>query len=189
MESKQFPNFSIRSYGMISAAFCERGITDFHRAVEHVRDLPYGRTSNKTNLPLVLVEERGTCSTKHALLAQLATEHGVDTFQLTLGIYEMSERNTSGVGRVLSDYGLESIPEAHCYLSTQSQRFDFTKPNASVPVGELLYEETIQPPQIGAYKVRLHRRYLAEWGEQERPECSTDELWEIREDCIAALEQ
>lgn len=106
-----------------------------------------------------------------------------------LGIYEMSERNTPGVGRVLSEYGLESIPEAHCYFSVHDQRLDFTKPDAKVPVSDLFYKESIQPSQIDVYKVQLHRRYLAEWGEQERPKCSTDELWKIREDCIAALEQ
>jgi hypothetical protein len=28
----------------------------------------------------------------------------------------MSEANTPGLGRVLSQHGLDSIPEAHCYL-------------------------------------------------------------------------
>ena len=39
-----------------------------------------------------------------------------------LGIYEMSDRNTPGVGRVLTAHGLSYIPEAHCYLRCQGER-------------------------------------------------------------------
>jgi hypothetical protein len=35
--------------------------------------------------------------------------------QLTVGIYEISEENTPGVGTVLNAASLTSIPEAHCY--------------------------------------------------------------------------
>jgi hypothetical protein len=44
---------------------------------------------------IVLAEQRGTCSTKHALLRRLAIEQGLD-IALVLGIYEMTERNTPG---------------------------------------------------------------------------------------------
>lgn len=189
MGTKQLPDFPIRPTGEISEAFLESGVSTFHRAVGTVRDLPYGRTSHKTRLSLVLEEERGTCSTKHALLAQLATEQGVDSVRLTLGVYEMDEQNTPGVGRVLSEHGLDSILEAHCYLTIDGRRYDFTEPDADLPVDELLYEEQIRPSQIGDYKARLHRRRLAAWGERNHPGRSTDELWAIREACIAALER
>jgi hypothetical protein len=60
----------------------------------------------------VLEEGCGTCTTKHATLTELAREQRIDV-QLVLGIYEMNERNTPGVGRVLGAYGLSCIPEAH----------------------------------------------------------------------------
>lgn len=189
MEVHQLPHASIQPRGEISGAFLQFDIDHFHQAARTVRDLPYGRTSQKTCLPLVLEQGRGTCSTKHALLAQLAAEQDIDAVQLTLGIYEMSEQNTPGVGQVLHDNNLSSIPEAHCYLSIQGQRFDFTTPETSVSLDEMLAEEVIDPTQIGEYKIQFHLQYLAEWCAETRPNFSTDELWAIREACIAALEQ
>jgi hypothetical protein len=58
-----------------------------------VRSLPYGRNSDHSDWRLVLGEGRGTCSTKHALLADLARENRRHV-ALMLGIYEMDEDNT-----------------------------------------------------------------------------------------------
>jgi hypothetical protein len=41
----------------------------------------------------------------------LAIEQNLDIV-LVLGIYEMSEQNTPGVGAVLAKYGLTMLPEA-----------------------------------------------------------------------------
>ena len=60
-------------------------------------------------------EGRGTCSTKHALLADLARENRRHV-ALVLGIYEMDEDNTQEIGTVLDRNGLPCVPEAHCYL-------------------------------------------------------------------------
>jgi hypothetical protein len=46
----------------------------------------------------VHTEGRGTCSTKHALLAELATEQRLPV-ALVLGIYLMNERNTPSGGQ------------------------------------------------------------------------------------------
>src|SRR5215813_13450772 len=101
--------------GEVSAEFLIRVVADFQAAGRYLYQLPYGRNTNRADYRLVLVENRGTCSTKHALLAELAREQGLPVV-LTLGIYEMHERNTPGVGVVLDRYGLLYIPEAHCYL-------------------------------------------------------------------------
>ena len=52
-------------------------------------------------------------------------------------------------------------------------------------------EWSIAPHQIGAQKVALHRAFLDEWRAHARPDASPslDELWSIRESCIAALAQ
>jgi len=56
----------------------------------------------------VHTEGRGTCTTKHALLAELATEQRLPV-ALVLGIYLMNERNTPSVGSVLARHGLTEI--------------------------------------------------------------------------------
>jgi hypothetical protein len=134
-------------------------------------------------------ERRGTCSTKHALLARLAVEQRFPV-ALMLGIYQMSERNTPGVGPVLHRSRLVSIPEAHCYLRYQGERIDVTRAVAAGDaVVAFLREEVIAPDQVGAYKTAIHRDYVREWLVR-IPELSCrslDDIWKIREECIVAM--
>ena len=137
----------------------------------------------------MLEQGRGSCTTKHALLAELAREQGIEV-QLTLGIYEMSERNTRGVGPVLSAYGLEYMLEAHCYRRCKGGRIDVTGvPAGAEPIACLFHEEPITVDQLGAYKQNLHQRFLHEW--ISRMDFvrgrSLEDVWRIREACIAAL--
>ena len=184
------PNFPLKPGGEITDRFLALGVTDFHGAARYVRRLPYGRNADRANFRLVLEENRGTCSTKHALLAQLAKEQVVN-IGLAIGIYEMTERNTPGVGPVLAKYGLPSIPEAHCYLTYQGTRLDVTRSNVapSEPIKRFLYEETIVPDQIGRYKTELHQRFIQNWVSQLAASRNWQEIWQIREECIAALSE
>jgi len=175
--------------GVVTRPFRDRGITDFAAAAHYVQSLPYGRTSRRDDVTLVLTEGRGTCSTKHALLAALGAEIGLDVI-LTLGIYEMSEANTPGVGPVLARHGLTAIPEAHCYLVSDGRRIDVTRDvTAAEPIPAFLHEEPIRIDQIGDYKVDLHRRVLAEWMSRDVAAHgrTLSDLWAIREECIARL--
>jgi len=186
------PCISLRPAGQMTAEVSACGIGDFRAAGRYLHLLPYGRNTNRSDFKLVLTERRGTCSTKHALLAELAREQQLAVF-LTLGIYAMNERNTPGVGAVLRRYGLNDIPEAHCYLTYAGVRIDITRSgNEPVePIDRLLYEETILPAQIGNYKVELHQRFLRNWAinQQAAHAYTFTELWKIREECIAALTQ
>jgi len=186
---EQFTNRRFSAAGPFTSLFQAAGIHDFAGAARHVLILPYGRIADRKKLWLVLAEGRGSCTTKHTLLAELAREQGIDV-QLTLGIYEMSEQNTPGVGRVLSAYGLEYTPEAHCYLRYAGARIDVTGvPAGAEPIDHFLHEEPITVDQIGAYKHDLHRRFLHDWitrTDSVRGR-SLEEVWRIREACIAAL--
>jgi hypothetical protein len=169
----------------------ERGALDVQEAGHFLQSLPYGRVASSQDLMCVLAEGRGTCSTKHALLARLTAEQELP-IQLTLGIYEMSETNTPGVGAVLDRFDLPFMLEAHCYLIFEKHRIDITRDvgTPASPIERLLHEEPISTGQIGAYKRDLHQRVLREWIAA-RPEQSRgytlDQVWEIREACIAAM--
>jgi hypothetical protein len=80
--------------GPITSRFRAAGIDDFVGAARHLLALPYGRIADRARFWLVLEEGRGTCTSKHALLAALAREQGIDV-QLMLGIYEMSATGSS----------------------------------------------------------------------------------------------
>ena len=187
------PQVVLQSAGSVSTEFIARGLTDFRAAGRYLQGLPYGRTVDRADFRAVLREGKGTCSTKHALLAALAHEQNLPVV-LTLGLYAMHERNTLGVGMVLTRYGLASLPEAHCYLTYGGRRIDITRSGAepTEPITQLLYEEAIVPEQIGDYKVTLHRQYTQTWvntnAERVRGR-SFEEVWRIREECIAALAQ
>ena len=173
------------------SALCEevrsRGFDFFEDLAEHVRKLPYGRTSNAQDPLALLRQGRGTCSAKHQLLAAVAQDCGHSEVQLTVGIYEMSEDNTPGVGTVLNAASLTSIPEAHCYLSIEGERFDFTGLSAGrlSPFAALLAEYTASPTNLSHVKAELHQEAIAAWASDQG--ISQEAAWATREACIAAL--
>jgi hypothetical protein len=138
---------------------------------------------------LIIPEQKGTCSTKHAFIKQLAIEAQQEAVQLCLGIYQMNEANTKGVGKVLNNYNLDYIPEAHSYLKIDGNIIDITHPksNKTLFVNSLLKEEAIQPQQISTYKVNWHQNFLKQWLTTAQLPYSFQEIWNIREECIASL--
>jgi len=183
--------FPLKPAGAVTAAFLGLAKADLRAAAECVCMLPYGRNSDPSDPLIVLAEERGTCSTKHALLRRLALEQGLD-LALVLGIYEMTDSNTPGVGAVLRRHGLASLLEAHCYLRTAEVRIDLTRASGGRRGGEplcFLHEEEIDPKQIGDYKTSVHKKFLQRWMADNRAlgRFSLDEIWAIREECIAGL--
>ncbi len=183
-----FNNLNITSNKELSQKVKELGIYNFKDLALFVKKLPYRRVSNRDNNSLVLTEECGTCSTKHAFLAQVATENHFSV-TLHLGIYKMSEQNTKGVGSILQQYNLTYIPEAHCYLKLDNQIIDCTKEssNDNPFQDSLLYEEIITPKQIGKYKIELHKMFLKKWLVEHDVTYNLEHLWRIRELCIGSI--
>lgn len=126
------PKVSLTPAGPLSTEFIALGITDLQAVGRYLQMLPYGRTADRANFQSVLRQAKGTCSTKHALLAALADEQ------------------------------------------------------------ELPHEESIIPEQIGDYKVAMHRQFLQDWV-LNHPEMTAgmgfEQLWQVREACIAVLAQ
>ena len=165
------------------------GISDWHQLIAYIQQLPYGRTSNRTDLSLVIKEQKGTCSSKHALLKKVADLNGIEGIKLVIGIYKMSEINTPGIGKELSNNGLTYIPEAHCYLKVNGVQTDYTATDASFQKiqGDILEELTINPDQITTFKVDYHKKYIKSWLKLNQNQRSFEELWQIRENCIRNL--
>ncbi|MBV9265955.1 MAG: hypothetical protein JO061_07295 [Acidobacteriaceae bacterium] len=185
--------FRLMPAGVVTAAFLGIAKIDLRTAAQYTCELPYGRNSDPNDPLIVLVEKRGTCSTKHALLRRLASEQKLD-IALVLGIYEMTEGNTPGVGPILQRHGLSHLPEAHCYLWTEGKHIDLTRaPSARLvePIARLLHEEEISPEQITHYKTAVHRRFLMKWMANNAglSGLTLETVWEIREECIARLSQ
>ncbi|HTN16190.1 MAG TPA: hypothetical protein VL092_00810 [Chitinophagaceae bacterium] len=185
------PQLLISSNGPASGSFRKRSILCFEDAAAYVRSLPYKRNGNKDNLCTVLSDGYGTCSTKHALLRQLAAENGWNDFRLMLCIFRMNAVNTPPVAHTLEKYHLPYMPEAHCYLRINGAIWDGTTASGGAGnfVQELLLEKEIEPEQITDFKVAFHKDFLQQWlaAHTELPN-TLDELFRIREQCIKDLE-
>jgi len=177
------PNNEIVDKDKVTQAFLNIGIFDIHSACEYVLKLPYGRTSEKTNYMLVLAERRGTCSTKHAIIAALAWQLKINV-QLFLGIYLMKESNSPGISKILANSGFDFLPEAHCYLKYLNKRIDLTGISDNyAQIDEFLHEEQIELYQIGDYKKTLHQNFIKQW----MPENRFEEIWALREAYIESI--
>ena len=183
----EYLKFQITDSGPVSREIIKRGFFEFYAFAEYIRSLPYSRTSDPMDILTVLNENQGTCSGKHQLLATVAHECGRYKIKLMIGIYKMSEENTPGVGPILSQASVESIPEAHCYLSVNGSRFDFTglKTGVSAPFDSLLSEHVILPFELAESKPRIHKRTIKAWAE--RHKLNFSQAWALREECIKAL--
>ena len=179
-----FPETPLMRGTIAADAFLQRGCTTFRDAARCLHSLPYRRNTSRSDLLLALHEQRGTCSSKHALLAQLAREAGVQ-LDLVVGIYEMNGANTPGVGDVLQRHGLESVPEAHCVVKYEGRYLDITWPGRTPALPVFLREEHIEPHQVAGYKIQVHREFLREWCAHRN--LPFEEVWTVRELCIAAL--
>lgn len=179
--------FPLLDRGPLSRAAMRKGCATFEELAGFVRGLPYGRVTDAPDGLAVLAEGRGTCSAKHRLLAAVAQECGHPEVQLTVGIYMMCEENTPGVGTVLRDASLGSIPEAHCYLTVGGERFDYTglPSGAASPFASLIEEHFVDPADLPRLKEQYHRSALAAWAVKAGQAESS--AWQTREACIAAL--
>lgn len=185
-------NAKLISSDKISKKFAKHGMSNFMEACDYVKNLPYKRNKNKSDILGVFSDQGGTCSTKHALLKDLALENKLIEVKLMLCIFKMNSQNTPRISRVLNKYALQEIPEAHNYLIIENKIMDCTHRNSKPEnfINDLIEEIEIEPGQITDFKIEFHKNYLQKYLHQ-NPEIkySPQEFWQIREECIAALQQ
>ncbi len=187
----EIPNFKFNKKGELSSLVQGTNIFEFRELCLFLEQLNYARISDPSDLSLIIKEQKGTCSTKHAFLKQVASEQKKDKIKLIVGIFKMNAKNTPIISDILSKNNLEYIPEAHCYLIHDSQRLDFTKPDVDVNsfLDDVIVEKEISPHQVGQWKKDFHKKFMEEElkNKKEWNHFSLDELWNIREECIEAL--
>jgi hypothetical protein len=165
------------------------GIDTWDDLIKHVKSLPYGRNKNRQDLSLVLHEKKGSCSSKHALLKQVADFNGVPNIKLMIGLYKMNQENTPRIGSALIKNAIDYIPEAHCYLLVNNERTDITTNSSEFQKieNDIITEKEIQPHQVSEYKVEFHQKHLRNWIIESGVHFTFDEIWAIREQCIENL--
>jgi len=170
--------------GRLSQLLRERGGHTLYDASRLLAALPYGRPAGSEPEAL-LIEGRGTCSSKHALFVSVCREAGVPA-RLLVGFFLMTGANVPGVEAALAEAGLEGIWEAHCVASLPDGVLDITGLPSGASAIELQDVIELAPEAIAA-KAELHRSALGRWAARSETRRSVADLWSIRERCIAAL--
>src|SRR6187402_1523103 len=166
------------------------GINSWEDLLIYVKNIPYGRNANREDLSLVLKENKGSCSSKHAFLKEVANLNKIPNIKLIIGIYKMNENNTK-IGTILSDNNIDFIPEAHCYLKIDEVRIDCTTPKSDFSKIEknIMEEIEIEAFQVGKFKIEYHQKFIKDWLSHSNATITFDQLWAVREQCIAFLSQ
>jgi hypothetical protein len=168
----------------------DKGIQNWSELIDYTQKLPYGRNQNREDFSLVIKENKGTCSSKHSFLKKIADLNNFDNVKLILGMYRMNHLNTPKIGDALLKYGLEYIPEAHCYLKLNNQRIDITNPFSDIDnlICNIIEEIEIEPEQVNTFKVDYHKKFIHNWIKENEIKMHFEEIWQIRERCIKKLE-
>jgi hypothetical protein len=125
-----FPNAEITSKGVFSDLFLNTGIKTFHNACKWVNDLPYDYNSDIVDSQLIFTEKKGVCLTKHGSIARLAEELGLP-IRKHIGLFRLDDELYTGIGKLLSKYGLDYIPQIDCFLKYNDFCVDLTEGNCT----------------------------------------------------------
>ena len=157
-----FPDKSISDVGIISARFLSLGIQSFMDACRYVHELPYGYNTDRDDLMILFKENKGTCTTKHAVVATLA--HELDLLiEKNLGIYGMTEEIVTGTNEILTKYRLPYVPMIHCFLAYGENKVDLSEGNhngKNRSIEDFFFTQQVEPNISAKEEYLLFRKAL-----------------------------
>jgi len=158
------PDKSIEAKGPISERFLSLGVESFLNACRYVHELPYGYNCNRDDLMILFKEKFGSCTTKHAVIATLASEISLPVTK-AVGIYAMTEDIVAGADRILVKYKFPYVPLLHCFLVHGDHRVDLTEGNANGKkrsIEAFLFTRQVIPNIPARDEYLLYRKALSE---------------------------
>ena len=188
-----FPNRPLSEAGIISAKFLSLGIDRFTDACRYVHELPYGYNTNRDDLMILFKENKGTCTTKHAVIATLAQELDLPIVK-SVGIYAMTEEIVTGTDKILTKYRLPYVPMIHCFLVYGEYRVDLSEGNnngKNRPIEDFLYTERVEPNISAKDEYLLYRRALKDHilKQKELKEVDIQQILHAREEGLKQLKR
>ena len=160
----KLPDTAINPIGEISKKFLELGITSFKDACEYVHNIDYGYNTNYEDKMIFFKENKGTCTTKHAVIAGLAEELNIPLYK-HVGIYKLTEEISSDTNQILNKYNIPYVPMVHCFLVYKNFRFDLTEGNCNgknTTIKNFINEEEVDPFISRKDEYLLYKRVLKE---------------------------
>ena len=143
----KIPDAEIEDKGEISKNFLELGITSFREACEYVHNIEYGYNSDYDDKMIFFKENKGSCTTKHAVITGLAEELNIPLYK-HIGVYKLTEEISNGTNEILKKYDLPYVPMVHCFLVYKGYRFDLSEGNCNgknTSIEEFIHEEKVNP--------------------------------------------
>ncbi len=141
------PEAKIIPVGEVSQKFLDLGIKSFREACEYVHGIEYGYNTDYDDRMILFKENKGTCTTKHAVIAGLAEELEIPIYK-HVGVYKFTEKISSGTNKILRKYKVPYVPIVHCFLVYKDFRFDLTEGNCNgknTIIEEFIHEEKVDP--------------------------------------------
>ncbi|MFX1274588.1 MAG: hypothetical protein ACFFBP_15840 [Promethearchaeota archaeon] len=144
---EKLPDAEIKDSGEISKYFLGLGITSFKEACMYIHEMEYGYNSNYDDELILFKENKGTCTTKHGVIAGLAEELGIPLHK-NVGVYKFTEEISTGTDEILKKYSVPYVPMVHCFLVFENYRFDLTEGNnngKNTSIEEFIHTQKVMP--------------------------------------------
>jgi len=141
------PDAEIKPVGEISRKFLDLGIKSYREACEYIHKFEYGYNTDYDDKMVLFKENKGTCTTKHAIIAGLAQELKIPLYK-HVGVYKFTEKVSNGTNKILKKYKLPYVPMVHCFLVYKNYRFDLTEGNCNgknTTIEKFIHEEKVDP--------------------------------------------
>ena len=189
----KLPDAEIKSNGIISKKFLELGITSFKEACMYVHNIEYGYNTNYDDKMIFFKEKKGTCTSKHATIAQLAKELNIPMSK-SVGIYRLTEEIATGTNLILKKYDLPYVPMQHCFLVYKNFRFDLTEGNCNgknTSIENFIYTEKVEPYISQKDEYLLYKEVLKKYvlPTKEMEGISERNILKAREESIILLKE
>jgi hypothetical protein len=143
----KLPDAEINSVGELSIKFLDLGIKTFRGACDYVHNIDYGYNTNYEDKMILFKEKRGSCTSKHAVIASLAQELDIPLYKHVC-VYKFTEEITTGVDKILKTFEIPYVPLVHCFLVYENYQFDLTEGNRNgkkTHIEECIHSERVDP--------------------------------------------
>jgi hypothetical protein len=144
---KKLPDAEIKPIGELSKKFLELGIKTFKEACNYVHNIEYGYNTTYDDKFIFFKEKKGTCTSKHAVIAGLAEELKIPLYK-HVGVYKFTEEISTGTEEILKKYKIPYVPMIHCFLVYKDYQFDLTEGNCNgknTSIENFIHEEKVDP--------------------------------------------
>jgi hypothetical protein len=189
----KLPDAEIKPSGIISRKFLELGIKSFKEACIYVHDIEYGYNTNYDDKMIFFKEKKGTCTSKHATIAQLAKELDIPIYK-HVAVYKLTEEIATGTNKILKKYELPYVPMQHCFLVSKDYHFDLTEGNCNgknTSIEDFIYTQKVEPFISQKDEYLLYKKVLKDYVllSKEMEGVSERNILKAREESIILLKE